>query len=189
MNDNITVSAEAHSDDHKIELRFDATTWFEQATDEELSGLIAIKYGGDLESDRVAEFFENDQTKRLFDYLALKPTMGSDETVGFECNVDEVQAQAWLRKNRPHLIKDEYRFVVTGGINVPSDFEPMQAFNGDVIGFIMKDGRTVKLVVGFEIQSPETEPETYEYVCGDDKKTEAMGLTGLEYNETNFVLD
>ena len=186
MNDNIIVSAEAHSDDHKIQVRFDATTWFEQAGDEEINDLMEIHYGGNLAADRVADFFEKNQTKRLFDYLSFSPTMADGDTIGFECNIDQVQAEAWIEKNRPHLMKKEYRFVVTGGIDVKGAVEVEHDSVGDIVGLKTSDGRTIKLVVGFEIKMPSGR---YEYLCGDDLKAEEFGITELMYSEARFVQD
>lgn len=99
------ISAEAHSDDHVIEVAFDATPWFEQASDDEIIELRRIEFGGNLAADRVAEFFrENPKVNRLFNYLALEPTMSfTGDTVGFECHIDPAGAEAWIAKHRPHL--------------------------------------------------------------------------------------
>jgi hypothetical protein len=180
----LTVSAEAHSDDHHVEIDFDATPWFVQASDKKIQELIQIDFGGDLASDSVAEFFEETTTKRLFEYLSFKPTMGSDERVGFECHVDEQEAMAWLRANRPHLISNIYRFTVTGGLDVQGVLTPVRAYNGDVVGFKTSDGRTIRLVIGFEVESPEG--ENYTYVAGDDAAAAALGLENIEYDQVTF---
>jgi hypothetical protein len=99
------ISAEVHSDDHVFEASFDATKWFEQASDEEVVDLAKICWGGDYASDEVARFMQEHDTdvKKVFDYLALDPTMGTGDTVGFECHVDEREARVWLKKNKPAL--------------------------------------------------------------------------------------
>ena len=186
MNDNI-ISAEAHSDDHKVEVSFDATSWFSSAEDEQISDLIKIGYAGDFASDSVAEFFGDNQTKRLFDYLSFSPTMGDGDNVGFECSIDEVQANEWVRKNRPHLLPNEYRFTVSGGVDIKGHFKIIHDQLGEIVGFKMADGRTIKLVVGLEVES--ADGEKYEYICGDDEKTKALGFTDLMYDNAGFALE
>jgi len=95
------IHAECHSDDHVVEVKFDATAWFEKATDEEIKALAACDWGGDYPGDAVAEWMaEHDASvKALFDYLALRPK----EPLGFECHVDATDALAWIKANRPSL--------------------------------------------------------------------------------------
>lgn len=102
MKQTLRIRAECHSDDHHVETKFDATAYFEQASDDELLDLAKCDFGGDYAADAVAQFFDDRTTKRLFDYLATDPTMGR-ETVGFECHVDENDAMEWLAANRPEL--------------------------------------------------------------------------------------
>jgi hypothetical protein len=97
------IRAETHSDDRRIEIAFDATAWFEQATDAEIVALADAGWGGDYEADAVAEHFEQTATKGLFDYLAIAQPMPNGDTVGFECHVEEDQALAWLKAVRPSL--------------------------------------------------------------------------------------
>ena len=94
------ITAEVHSDDHIYKVTFDAQPWFEQANDKEILALADVEWGGDYESDYVAKFFEdsNDEITSLFDYCVR-----SDQ-FGFECNVDEAAALAWIRLNRPELM-------------------------------------------------------------------------------------
>lgn len=98
------ISAETYTDDHRIEVKsFDATPWFEEASDEEIEQLIAEEYGGNYTADSVAEkACEYDQcVADMFTYLEALPR-GIDLR-GFECHVDEEQARAWIAANRPHI--------------------------------------------------------------------------------------
>lgn len=99
----LRVEAEVHSDDHHVNIEFDAAGWFAQARDDEIETLAKSDWGGNYKADDVAEHFENTTTKRLFDYLRCDPTMGNDDPVGFECHVDAEQAVAWLHRHRPEL--------------------------------------------------------------------------------------
>lgn len=100
-----SISATVHSDDYHIDFEFNAAPWFSQASDDEIVALAKIDWGGDYEADDVAQFFKKSTTKKLFDYLATSPTMGKDETVGFECHIDADEAYRWLRENRPEVTK------------------------------------------------------------------------------------
>jgi hypothetical protein len=100
------VKAECHTDDHKYEVDFDAAPYFTAATDEEIRALARADWCSSSESDAVAEFCAEGQERleQLFDYLSHAPTMPlSDDHVGFECTVDEQDAIAWLKANRPAL--------------------------------------------------------------------------------------
>ena len=90
------ITAETHDDERRFEVKeFDVTEWFAQATDEEIVGLIKIGFGGDLESDAVAEYYDG-KNQAVTDMFKYKET-------GFECNVDPVSAGVWIKIHRPHL--------------------------------------------------------------------------------------
>jgi hypothetical protein len=91
------VDAEAHSDDRKIELDFNAAAWFEQASDQDIRDLAEIDWGGDYASDAVAQFYSDSDLKKLFAYV------GVVDDCGYECNVVEESAMTWLRSHRPAL--------------------------------------------------------------------------------------
>lgn len=92
------IRAEVHSDDYAAAARFDATAWFEQALDDEIHGLMACHYGGDYAADAVAEW-----SASLFDEVADVFHYDELARVGFECHVNEDDAEAWIAANRPHL--------------------------------------------------------------------------------------
>ena len=96
------IQAEVHSDDWAAEAKFDATPYFEQASDEELKELADCDYGGDYAADDVARFFEDtdEGVAFVFKYLDARGDQG------FECHVDVEQAEAWIRANRPDLAKE-----------------------------------------------------------------------------------
>ena len=101
----MTIKAEAHSDDYVIEVDFDATPWFAQASDEEIAALAAIDWGGDYESDEVADYCSDvPGLVRLFDYLDnIRDDPMKKDCCGFECHVDEESALNWLQQYRPLL--------------------------------------------------------------------------------------
>lgn len=101
------IRAETHSDDMKVAVRFDATPWFEQASDDEIVALFKCELGGDYPADHVAQFFEGrsgyELVTHMFDYIHTV-NRSSRETIGFECHVDEPNAAAWVLGNKPGLV-------------------------------------------------------------------------------------
>lgn len=100
-----TISAECHSDDYVINVVFDATPWFIQATDEKIIALAGCNWGGDYPADEVAVFMQ-DQNKdidvmfsHIYNFNKLDRWI-----IGFECHVDGDAALAWLRINRPAIV-------------------------------------------------------------------------------------
>jgi len=90
------VTAETHDDEHYYEVpSFDCTAWFAQASDDAIRGLVACDFGGDYAADAVAEFYDGKHPEVT--------AMFAHKRRGFECHVDEAQAIAWIRANRPHL--------------------------------------------------------------------------------------
>lgn len=94
------IKAECHSDDRCIEVNFDATPWFEQASEKEILDLANCGWRGDYPSDAVAHFMAdlNDEVAEMFSYLGMRAKI---ETIGFECSVNSEDALIWLRANRP----------------------------------------------------------------------------------------
>lgn len=101
------ISAEVHSDDHVFEATFDASKWAEQADDTEIEALAKCGFGGDYAADAVAQFMadHDEDVKKVFSYLDLKPKMGNGDPVGFECHVEEEDLAMWLDTNRPAMAR------------------------------------------------------------------------------------
>ncbi len=100
------IQAEAHSDDHVIEVKFDATPYFEQADDEALLQLAECGWGGDYPGDYVAQHMAEKvpDVAKLFEYLtAIADVPSKKDVCGFECHVDATDAMAWIAGNRPNL--------------------------------------------------------------------------------------
>ena len=110
------IKAEIHTDDRKVEVTFDATPYFNQASDADIVALHDCGWGGDYPSDNVAIFCAdiNPEVAKLFNYLEIVRDQG------FECNVDEASAILWLKENRKKLIRvgDNQTFLDTilGGV-------------------------------------------------------------------------
>ncbi|MCY2926300.1 MAG: hypothetical protein NT031_12830 [Planctomycetota bacterium] len=98
------MQAKAWSDDHKIEVEFDATRWFTRATDRQILQLAQCDWGMDYPADEVvqeaADWDRN--ARKLFAYLEL--INEKETTVGSDCQVIQEQAMAWVLHNRPWLV-------------------------------------------------------------------------------------
>lgn len=96
------IKAECHSDDRCVEVTFDATPWFEKATNDEIIELAGCGWGGDYPADEVAEHMacHVDSIADMFIYIRNRNKI---ETIGFECHVDEEDAMNWLAIHRPEL--------------------------------------------------------------------------------------
>lgn len=100
------IRAEAHSDDMAATARFDATPWFEQASDLAIFALFACELGGDYPADQVALFFDDtpgyDAVTDMYKYISAARGVG--QGIGFECHVYEPDAMAWVLANRPTAV-------------------------------------------------------------------------------------
>ncbi|SRR5579884_2494765 len=98
------VTASCYSDDHVVEVEFNATPWFAQASDAELQALREEGYGGGYTADSVAEYAADYDpfVQAVFDHNQTLPS--SVELRGFECHIDETEAEVWIARHRPHLL-------------------------------------------------------------------------------------
>lgn len=98
------VPASGHSDDWVYDIEFDATRWFEQASDDELRALHGKAFCNAEAADVVLLFFENTgaDVRQLLEYCRRTQANGADG-VGFECIVDREAAMAWIAARRPAL--------------------------------------------------------------------------------------
>ena len=116
------IKAECHSDDHCVEVKFDAARWFQQANSQDIIDLIDDDWGGDDSSDSVAMYMADydEKVAGMFKYLEVcnnrcmgaAPSSQDLDNIGFECHVDEVSAKAWLMLHMPALwerLPDAYR--------------------------------------------------------------------------------
>jgi hypothetical protein len=89
--------AEVHSDDHKVEVNFDATAWFQQASEDEIVSVAACGWQYDYPTDNIAIWYSDThaEVQKLFFYLGIV------QDQGFGCSVHADDALAWLAMNRP----------------------------------------------------------------------------------------
>ena len=98
------ITSKCYSDDHQVEVEFDATDWFKQASTKEILDLSICDWGGDYASDDVALFYSTTTTAPVFEHNNQKITRDRKDQIGFENRVNEEQALAWLTENRPDAI-------------------------------------------------------------------------------------
>jgi hypothetical protein len=103
------ITATATTDDLAIHVDFDATPYFEQASEEELLALADCGWGGDYPADDVAHFMEGSgdkQLDRLFTYLEIKNDFRSDDDdpTGFEVQIARGEALDWLTNFKPEVL-------------------------------------------------------------------------------------
>lgn len=97
------VKAEVQDDAALTCVEFDAGPWFEQAADADIEQLREIGWRGDYPADEVALFFEetNQDVANLMYFC--QGSQGTHTPIGFECEVEEDSAMAWLKRNRTQL--------------------------------------------------------------------------------------
>ena len=106
------IRAEVFDDERFATIQFDATSWFEQASNDKIVSLAGCDWGGDYTGDEVAEFVRdiNPEINALFIYIEAYNRLRSpgfeyhvdqqDTLLGFECHVDQQDALNWLKENR-----------------------------------------------------------------------------------------
>lgn len=95
------INAVIRSDDGAVSVSFDASAWFEQASDSEIIELARCGWGGDYAADEVSQFFSGTQTGKVFDYLENHPASETNDAIGHETHVDMDEAVEWVIANRP----------------------------------------------------------------------------------------
>jgi len=119
MDKKFIIPAEAHTDDYKVKVEFDAIYWFQGASAYDIARLAACGWRGDYPADNVAELCANHdpEVQRVFDYLKI--VNHPETTCGFECAVNAEAALAWLQmrdRRKPPINRDAkltYRHTLT----------------------------------------------------------------------------
>lgn len=101
------IAANVYSDDHFVDISFDAVSWFQQADNKAIIDLADARWGGGYPAAAVAAFYEgskefkNDDICTMFRYLSNKKGQ-----IGFECHIDEGDALRWLEEHRPRVYEE-----------------------------------------------------------------------------------
>jgi len=75
------------------------------------------------------------------------------------------------------------RFEVSGTFSVNGDLKASLSCNNAVTGFVLADGRTVRLIVGLEIESKDGAEFTY---VTSEQEMRDLGMELDNYDETTF---
>jgi len=107
IQDHINIRAWVTMDGDRKAVNFNAHPYFEQASDDELRGLLDCDFRGDYPADRVAEFmaFLDPDVARFFQVhksFNNNLTPGED-AIGFEVVVNAHDALRFIRENRPQV--------------------------------------------------------------------------------------
>lgn len=100
------IKAQCWSDDRCVEVDFDATRWFKQATIKSIISLANCGWRGDYPADAVAEYMadHNKDIAEMYKYIEIRnKSQIPDMMGGFECVVDEDDAMNWLTINKPKV--------------------------------------------------------------------------------------
>jgi hypothetical protein len=106
------VAADAKPTDKVV---FDATLWFEQATDKEILALAKDGWGHEVSSDVIAKFMKDHDAdvKKLLDTVDNE---SDDLNAGSSVEVDKDLALDWIGNHRSHL-SDDIAAIETGASN------------------------------------------------------------------------
>lgn len=98
------IPAACCTDDYKLEARFDALKFFEQAIEVDLIELVRQGFGGDFAADYVAQYMQDhdEGVRVIFEYLASGPQRQGDPVL-YVCHVEAAAALKWLKDNRPTI--------------------------------------------------------------------------------------
>ena len=127
------IRAEVHSDDMATAVKFDATPWFEVASDMEIFKLAECgvsnpsKWGGEARANEVALYMESkhDGVSFLFDYLRRARRAKKNSNPGYECYVSGGDAVAWIKVHRPRLLSALVTVLELGDVSdLPAEGEP-----------------------------------------------------------------
>jgi hypothetical protein len=102
------IQAKLWSDCGNKQVEFDATPWFRMATAEKIQELADCGWSRDYPADNVAHFMADSNDNAVlnfFHFLEWMPRQpySSEDTNGFECEIDANQAIEWLKVNRPEI--------------------------------------------------------------------------------------
>ncbi len=89
-------------------VEFDATPWFEKASDRDIDCLRGEEYYAGEVSDEVAQFCaDKDATvAKFFEYVEFRQRFSRGSDSGFSCRVSEKDAETWIADNRPAMKAD-----------------------------------------------------------------------------------
>jgi len=97
------IMATCQTDDRVLEVTFDATAWFAQATDDQILALSRHNWCHCEVADTVAEHFRDGMTAGIFHYLEILQKHRPELAVGYEVKVNPAHAIWWVIQFRRHV--------------------------------------------------------------------------------------
>jgi hypothetical protein len=97
------IPGQARCLDRTFAAHFNAVTWFPQATDEEILALIAADFQG-TPVKAIARFLAAENPLSGIELVLRRAEDGFD----YEIDMDPLTSLAWIRRERPHLIRGEH---------------------------------------------------------------------------------
>lgn len=79
-------------------------------------------------------------------------------------------------------MKMQHEFAVTGNFDVEGKFKPVPNGDGTISGFQLPDGRTVRLILGLEVEDKNGK---IRYVTSE-RQMERLGFSELYYDNLHF---
>ena len=100
-----SVPAAIMDDDDVYVRRFDATGYFEQATDEVLQALAAQDFRYSSEANLVSAWARahSNEVRQCYEYLDARNQPDARTSSGLAVEISWSAAEAWIRQHRPHL--------------------------------------------------------------------------------------
>ena len=97
------IPGQARCVDGVFAAHFNAVTWFPQATDDEIEALMDAGFKGEPVK-AIARFLAAENPAREIEFVLRRAESGID----FEIDMDPHTSMAWIRRERPHLLRDQH---------------------------------------------------------------------------------
>lgn len=76
----------------------------------------------------------------------------------------------------------EVTFKIEGGFDIPDNFEPQHAANGDIVGYKTPKGEVLRLVMAIEVEDTKN---NFKYLASDNDLS-AYNICCLDYSQLTF---
>jgi len=100
------INASITTTDGELVVDLDATTWFDQASDDAISAVIKTDFVGGPSSS-VAPlfwFYRTTAAKDVWRYWSSHPDRYGDNPVRWHVTINEADVLNWANEHRPHLV-------------------------------------------------------------------------------------
>jgi hypothetical protein len=100
------INAKITTTDGELVVDLDATTWFDQASDDVICEVIESHFAGGSSSsvDPLFWFYRSTAANEVWRYWTTHPDRYGDNPVGWNITVDETDVLNWATEHRPQLV-------------------------------------------------------------------------------------